>query len=240
MARYELSEGLYVWPTPGGAYHAVSASDSKPARRLLYRLLSGARSPSLSLADLCDWTGEGEEASLELLYHMQSMAWLQGEEQPREAPEGQLAELGPRLAALADTGKVLLADDQGFSLASHGYYLETAEELSAVAAGLASLHVRHAPLLRNNMGLGDGAWALVDAAGNSQVGFWPLHLGRQQFILVLSGEPRLNQPAFTELVWVLARRYLNDEDYLPDQADAEGNDAAAEPAHGATNAVANQ
>jgi len=57
------------------------------------------------------------------------------------------------------------------------------------------------------MGLETSAWALVDAAGNSRVGFWPLYVGKQRFVLVLGGVPRLNQPALTELIWALSKRY---------------------------------
>ncbi|MCB1013508.1 MAG: hypothetical protein KDB10_00110, partial [Acidimicrobiales bacterium] len=51
------------------------------------------------------------------------------------------------------------------------------------------------------------AWALVDGAGNSQVGFWPLHIGEERFVLSVVGIPRLHQQAFTDLIWVLMLRY---------------------------------
>jgi hypothetical protein len=55
--------------------------------------------------------------------------------------------------------------------------------------------------------LDTAAWALVDAAGNGQVGFWPLFIGEQRFVLVVSDFPYLNQQALTTLVWALSIRY---------------------------------
>ena len=49
----------------------------------------------------------------------------------------------------------------------------------------------------------------MDAAGNSQLGFWPLFIDTQRFALILQGVPRFNQPVFTELVWALSTRYAD-------------------------------
>ena len=54
--------------------------------------------------------------------------------------------------------------------------------------------------------VGDG-WGMVNAAGCSEVGFWPLYFGDDYFILIVSGMPRFNQEAFTTLVWALGVRY---------------------------------
>ena len=56
-------------------------------------------------------------------------------------------------------------------------------------------------------GTATGAWALVDMAGNSRVGFWPLFIGDHRFVLALGGLPALNHPALVELVWSLTFRY---------------------------------
>ena len=101
----------------------------------------------------------------------------------------------------------MLADRQGFYLGTAGFTHETAEELSALSADLASLHQRHSGLLANNLGIGSGAWGVIDAAGNSQVGFWPLYVGEQRFALVLAGVPRMNQQALVNLIWILNQRY---------------------------------
>jgi hypothetical protein len=55
--------------------------------------------------------------------------------------------------------------------------------------------------------LGSHAWAVVDFFGNSQVGFWPLFIGNNRFVVVISGIPHFNQPELVSLVWALTIRY---------------------------------
>ena len=154
--------------------------------------------------NLCKDEGE----SLELLYHTQNLGWVEGVDQRQAAPTGALEDIVPNLLpALSGNGKALLADSQGFYVSSQGFTHEAAEELSALSADIASLHDRHQGLLGNNLRLGSSAWALIDAAGNSQVGFWPLFIGDQRFVLVVGGTPHFNQPALTTLVWTLSTRY---------------------------------
>ncbi len=208
MSAYRLVEDLYVLPTPAGAYHAVSSPEQDPPRRVLRRVLQETTTPLLRLQALREWSESDEGHALELLYRMQGLGWIEGFESPRASPTAALEDLLPQLLRpLSGSGKVLLADSQGFYLYATGFPHEVAEELSALSADLATLHERRRGLLHNNLGLETGAWALVDASGNSQVGFWPLHVGDQRFVLVIGGMPRLNQPQLTELIWTLSRRY---------------------------------
>ena len=151
---------------------------------------------------------DNEEKALELLNHCQNLGWVQGSTDTIESPEGALEDiLPPLLANISETGKVLLADDQGFYLACHGFPHEVAEELSALSAEIETVHQRRAGLLMNNMGLGSQAWAIVDAFGNSQTGFWPVFIGKTRFVIAISGIPHFNQPDFVTLIWALSIRY---------------------------------
>ncbi len=209
MTRYQLQENIHVLPSPAGAYYAVSRPEDEVPRRLLRRLLGQPSSPLLSIDGVRDWSGmNDDDSAMELLSHIQALGWIEGMDAPVTPPEGRLEDTLPELLApLSGNGKVLLADEQGFYLCSQGFAHETAEELSALSAGLATLHERHAGLLKNNLGLRSNAWAVVDAAGNSEVGFWPMYIGQQRFVLVAGGMPRLNQPALTQLIWALSIRY---------------------------------
>ena len=209
MSLYELNQGLYIAPTPAGAYYSVSSDEETPSRRLLHILLQHDASPLLTIEKLKAWKGvDDEEVALDMLYHAQNLGWVEGLDQQLPAPDGVLEDILPEfLSALSDTGKVLLADAEGLYISSHGFAHETAEELSALSADLANLHERHRLLLCNNLGLNTSAWSLVDAAGNSQIGFWPMYIGEQRFVLVISGLPYLNQPALTRLIWALSMRY---------------------------------
>ncbi len=45
MERFKLVEGLYLYPTPSGAYYAVAYPDSDKLRRFLLRLLQQEQTP---------------------------------------------------------------------------------------------------------------------------------------------------------------------------------------------------
>jgi hypothetical protein len=217
MQRFELGAGTFIAPTPGGAYMATQVPDDDPARRLLRALLAADESPALTADALCRWSGLArEDSALELAWHLQSQALVQAVATPLTAPAATLEEMLPGLLApLSHPGKALLADAQGFYLATTGFPHETAEELSALSADIASLHERHGRMLRHNLGLDNSSWAIIDASGNSQLGVWPLYVGRQRFALVAAGTPQFNQQAFVDLVWVLTRRYAQVTESVP-------------------------
>lgn len=209
MHGYKLVEGLYLYPTPAGAFYAVSSKDKDRSRQFLRALFKQEKTPELTLDCLHTlMEREDSEKCLELLHHCQKLGFVQGLEQEREAPIEALEQVLPDwLAAISENGKVLLADHQGFYLASRGFAHEVAEELSALTAELAIIHERRSGLLLNNMGLASHAWAIVDAVGNSQVGFWPLFIGDTRFVVAIAGIPHFNQAEFVKLVWALSIRY---------------------------------
>lgn len=209
MAEYELLSGLHIAPSPAGAYYAASSPASEPARDTLARLLAQPAAPAFTADSLRELTGlESEEAALEHIYRLQEMGLVQGLQSSRQPPQGTLeTSLPGLLAELAGRGKALLADEQGFYLASHGFHHETAEELAGLSADLGSLHARHIGLLEGNLGLATSAWALINAGGVSEVGFWPLFVGRHRFVLIISGTPNLKQAATLDMIWMLFRRY---------------------------------
>ncbi|MEW6445587.1 MAG: hypothetical protein ACOZAQ_03565 [Pseudomonadota bacterium] len=209
MAEYELLEGLYIAPSPSGAYYAASSPVTEPARETLARLLAAPSAPAFNLDGLREIAGlDNQQAALEQIYRLQEMGLVQGLQAPRQPPQGTLETSLPGiLAELAGRGKALLADEQGFYLATHGFHHETAEELAGLSADLGSLHSRHIGLLEGNLGLTSSAWALINAGGVSEVGFWPLFIGRHRFVLIISGTPNLNQAATLDMIWMLFRRY---------------------------------
>lgn len=209
MSDYALKGGYYGLPTPAGVYQAVSSPNADPGKSLLLRLLSEEASPALSAGNLVEWTGLPEQNALDLLYRLQELGLVEGHADPVVSPQGPLEKVLPELLRhLSGDGKALLADSQGFYLTSVGFPHETAEQLSALSADLSGLYGRHQKLLHNNLGIPSSHWALVDAAGNSEIGFWQFFIGVHRFTLVLSGLPQLNQNLFTQLIWSLAKRYV--------------------------------
>ncbi|MDI6750775.1 MAG: hypothetical protein QMD73_11420 [Rhodocyclaceae bacterium] len=209
MPDYTLNSGVYVNVTPAGVYRAVAGNQNDAARALIGRLLSLPETPLLDQANLAELAGGSSEADfVELLYRLQELGWLAGSKDRREAPDLNMERDVPRLLAeLSGAGKALLADSQGFYLANVGFVHEVVEELAALAASIASLQARHSGLLDKNLRLPPGGWAAVDAAGNGQLGFWPLLIGNQKFVLSIAGTPAFDRPAFVDLVWWLSRRY---------------------------------
>jgi len=196
-------------PTPAGAYYAVSSSKPDAGRRLVMSLMAGIESPQLDLQVL-EKKLEGQAGTdvAELLYNLQKLGYVQAVAKPYAPPGKSLEEvLSPILVQLSSVGKALLADAQGFYIATAGFAHESAEEISALSADLAVLHARHTGLIEKNLGLSSSSWGLIDASGNSQLGLWPLYIGEYRFVLALAGMPLLNQPQFTDLVWLLFRRY---------------------------------
>ena len=199
----------YLLPTPAGAFAAAAEPDDNPIRAFMIALLAHEATPSLAAPEFLVWSGLGSlDDAYDWIGRLQALGWLQGLAEPRRAPAGPLETiLGNLLPSFGREGRVLLADSHGFQIGSHGFTHEVAEELSALSADIAALHQRRHVSLNRNLGLPGSAWGLVDAAGQSQLGFWPLHAGNERFVLVVAGMPTFNRPQLVDLVWTLLRRY---------------------------------
>ncbi len=208
MISYALTGEHYLYPTPGGAYHAVSSLGDEPSRQFLQRLLQQRETPKLTAELMHEWSSLDEQHGLELIYRLQSSGFIQGLPTCITAPRETLESLlPPLLERLSDEGKAVLAEKRGLYIGASGYSHEATEELAALGADLAALHIRYGKLLHNNLRLLPGGWGMVNASGHSEVGFWPIHLGNEMFILIVSGLPQFNQVAFTTLIWALGVRY---------------------------------
>ncbi len=209
MSSLKLRENIFLEPTPAGVYYAVSEAVDTPPRRLLRNLLGCLETPEVTEETLHVLSeSENLDQSLSLLQRLQSLRWVQGLDSPLVMSSQSLEDILPGLLSeLAENGKALLADSEGFYLATAGFPHETAEELAALSADLLKLQDRHAGLLLNNLNLGSQAWGVVDASGNSRLGIWPLHIGKHRFALVMTGTPHFNHPDFVRLVWTLTTRY---------------------------------
>ena len=208
MSAFTLNENLYINITPRGAYYAVQDTATDVTRTLLQNLLQLDETPLLSeetLNQLCDLDTED---AFNLLHRMQKLGLVSGQEDVEHSTEDSLENILPDLlAALSDSEKVLLAEHSGLYLGASGFPHEAAEELAAISANLSEVYQRHKDLLQGNLGFNQHAWGLVDAAGNTEVGFWPLYIGHNSFTLIIHGMPQLNRPAFKHLIWSLVKRY---------------------------------
>lgn len=196
--------------TPAGAYYATVSSEPDDARALLLQLLSAEIALPYSEELIEELTDLDQDQAAELFSKLREKGFVELNENPvvvvDEVVEKMLPDLLPLLSS---TGRVALADDQGFCLGSSGYEDSHAESLSALAADVISLHERHHPLLNRELSFSGESWGILDPIGQSQVGFWVVHMGSQKFMLIVDEMPRLNQQAFVNLLSVLARRYLD-------------------------------
>ena len=179
MSPYQLAAGLYISATPAGAYYAVYNQQPESARRLLFQMMSMEETPRSDIDLFRGWLPSyDDDKILELLHRMQQLGWVEGQPASRRAPRGSLETVLPDLLKqLSGTEKILLADNAGFYVCNLGYPHETAEELSALSVDVGALHDRHKGLLGRNLGLKSEAWAIVDAAGSSEIGIWPQESG---------------------------------------------------------------
>lgn len=207
MTSFSLNDGLYINITPRGAYYAVHDNDTDITQNILSKLLQFDETPSLSSETMTTLFPDDDYS---LLHRMQKLGLVSGQKEAESAPTDNLEHILPELlGSLSDTGKALLADKSGLYLGTSGFPHEAAEELAAISASLSEVYQKHKGLLQGNMGFSQHAWGLVDAAGNAEVGFWPLYVDNHIFTLILHGLPQLNQPAFKHLVWMLIKRYTN-------------------------------
>ncbi len=210
MNTFELNQGLYINVTPRGAYFAVQDNADDSTRNILITLLSQEETPLLSTEIAEEITGIHGEDALNFLHRMQTLGLISGQKESEAAPENSLENILPELlGSLSDSKKVLLAEHSGLYLGASGFPHEAAEELAAISASLSEVYQRHKSLLQGNLRFNQHAWGLIDAAGNSEVGFWPLYIGYNQFTLVIHGMPQLNRPGFKHLIWSLVKRYGN-------------------------------
>ncbi|MDO4794316.1 MAG: hypothetical protein Q4A28_00015 [Brachymonas sp.] len=204
-----LIPGTYLLPTPAGAFAAVAEPGNSRLRGFLAALLKQNGRAEVNDINLCQWSGLSKpQEAHEFALRLQRLGWIQITREPYKVSTAPLSQVLPvLLPALSREGKILLADTQGLYLHSHGFPHEAAEEISALSADIANMHARRAGVINRNLGLSGSAWALTNTAGHSQLGFWPLFIGSERFVLAIAGSPAFNQPQLLELIFALHHRF---------------------------------
>lgn len=209
QGSYQLCGPYYARATPGGAYYAATTTSQDPGRNMMLHILrDGARVP-LDGATLSRWfPDDAPEVLAERLYRLQKLEFVEAQLTPQPPQDTRLEVLlPPWLSLLSESGRALLADDNGLCYANSGFAHETAEELSALGGDLIQLTHRHHRLLHNNLQLASQAWALTAPDGQAELSFHPILIGEQPFMLVIGDAPRLNSSALVDLIEALCRRY---------------------------------
>ncbi|WP_107688855.1 peptidase M23 [Neisseria wadsworthii] len=203
-----LQANLYPRITPAGAYYAVSNNTVSASRTLLHGLLKANSDELISTEKLLAWSDTSDiNIALNLLYRLQRLEFLYGDESPTvdniHLTDEQLPDL---LGKLSNIGRALLADQNGLYFANAGFHHETAEEVGILASEVVAVGERHQLLLKNNLNIHHTAWGICDPSGQTELTFFPLYIGQSKLILVIGGVPDLNQEAFVSLVKALSNR----------------------------------
>lgn len=208
MSDYQLTQDVHIVPTPLGAYCAASNPQPDAARSLILGIMANEATQKVSVETLQRYVGDANP--LQLLYWMEKAKWIAGRAESETLAAQHIETDVPfLLSQLSSNGMALLADHQGFYLVNAGFTQELAEELAILAAEISTIQSKHSELIRNKLRLGS-AMAVIDSGGNSELGCWPLYIGKHHFMLVISGIPRFDQQAFLHLIWALCRRYYTE------------------------------
>ena len=199
-----LQTNLYARITPAGAFYAVANKSESASRTLLSNILQSSGSEILTTEKLLEWAETTDTAvALNLLYRLQRLEFLYGEDTPAQLPPPSDNALAKLLPHLSDSKKALLIDQDGFYFANAGFNHEAAEEVAVLANEAIRLSERHALLIKNNLNIYQNAWGLCDPTGQSELTFFPIYIKDTKVILVTGGVPQLHKEAFVALVRLL-------------------------------------
>ena len=200
-----LQPNLYPRVTPAGAYYAVSNKGQSASRTLLGGILQAGEQETVSRENVLRWAQTNDiDAALNLLYRMQRLEFLYGEDEPDKKTDLLSGTGLPNiLMHLSDVQKALLVDQDGFYFSSSGFNHEAAEEIAVLASEAVRLYEQRSLLIKNNLNIYHNAVGICDPSGQSELTFFPLYIGDLKFILVTGGVPQLHKDEFVSLVRAL-------------------------------------
>lgn len=199
----------YLYPTPGGAFYLAQDNAKNWRKDILKYLFSSDVSLELNDKNIFSiFKTNDKENLLYKIEKCQRQGLIQVVDEKIIIPEGHFEQnLNNIIRNFSKKEKVLLSDSQGLCIANYGFPAEMLEEISVLSADIAIMHKRRALNINKKLGLNSQAWSIVDASGNSNLGFWPINIDKEVFVLVIEGVPFFNQPAMVTLVWMLYLRY---------------------------------
>lgn len=204
-----IRKGGFVQLTAVGAFYAVQSARSDPFRETLLRIMQADKSFIVSEDAVKQYTGLEKDAALAQLYKLENAGFIVANAVQKRITDRTLDELlGAALGNLSDLGQVILADSgRGFYLGYAGYSATEAEELAVLSSSFRTMYEKNEVLLRDKLSMNESAFGIINPAGNSELGFWPLFIGSNVFTLIISGLPQFNRPDFARIVWLLVQRY---------------------------------
>jgi len=199
----------FILPTPAGAYFLAQDNSESWQKNVLKKMFSHKKSLELSSSNLeIVFNTKNSENLSYKIEQCQKQHLIQTVNTEVSAPSGDFENtLNNIISNFSNKEKALLCDSQGLCIANNGFPIEMLEEISVLSADIAIMHKRRAININEKLGLNSQAWSIVDASGNSCLGFWPLNINNEVFVLVVEGVPFFNQPEMVNLIWALYLRY---------------------------------
>lgn len=210
MKKKLLQDNKYLFPSTAGVYHLVCQPNETSAKKLFSDILRRKQTRVINAHDLqCIMELETHQQFAEEIQVMLSLGWLEEHDTPLLLPDDALEDLLPQLlTVLSSTGHTFLSDSHGFPLFSSGFSQKDVESLSAMTAEFNTAYDKHHEVIQRTAQSPTQAWGMIDAAGNSNMGIWPINIGSHGFNLLIQGVPNLDHPNFVILVWLLYSRYF--------------------------------
>lgn len=201
----------FLIPTPAGAYYLAQDNTESWQKTVLKKLFSNPQAMELNDELLQKLFISSDKDKLKVkLKTCEELQLIEVVTEQFTPPLENIEEtLNGLIRHFSQKEKVLLTDSQGLCIANYGFPAEMLEEISVLSADIAIMHKRRALNINKKLGLNSQAWSIVDASGNSCLGFWPLNINDEVFVLALEGFPFFNHPALVTLVWILFLRYGN-------------------------------
>ncbi len=195
--------------TPAGSFYAIQSPESNTYRKVLLRLMQNKKSLLFSKELATRYTGLDTNKALEVIHNMEKAGFISASANSQLMPDQKMDTFLPQvLPQLSDQKRIILCDSsRGFFLDYNKFSLTEAEELAVLSSSLRALYEKNADLIENKLSIKQSAFGIIDPAGHSELGFWPLFIGNNIFSLVISGLPQFNSLAFKQLIWVLIQRY---------------------------------
>ena len=188
-----------VTTLPMGCYYATQSQEDTTYRLLLKKILAHDVTPALS--------NFADEEKRDLV-QMSEAGLITLDEPQTSLPLGNLGHLMRyALPALSTQKSVVLSESHHALIIGYtGFSEEQAEELAVLAAQFYAIEQLQ-ERLKKPASLNNHAMGLMDPAGSSDVGFWPIYVADKVFCLAIAGTPRFNSDQFALLIWGLMERY---------------------------------
>lgn len=201
----------YLIPTDSGARYAVAAAQLNPLRALLYAMI---QSPSITTSDLQQFIDDhlldSRKAVAAVLYKLQRLGLISSEESPIELPQADaIGGLEQYLGQISSEGRALLADRNGFVMASHGFKNEVARELAAAGTDMTPMGERISGEMEQDENAEQEIWELSVNRKGDKITFMRLYIGPLPFLVVIGGQLDTKPNVFLQLMAILIHRYIS-------------------------------